>query len=427
MHQAGRRSSTIPNEHAYTRVTEFKYLTGQEHAEDDASSTSTRRAEGDPYYPVPRPENAALYTQVRGARARRRRTCTSSAGWRPTATTTWIRSSRRRSTLYAKISGVATARAGAAHDRRHADVGSPLELWGGVECTVNRVGDRYFDQLDALGSRRARRTTSTGSPRSAFARCATRCCGSGWRPDGLAPCRLALERRAAGAAARARHPADRRPRAPRQRSARHRRCSIRGFPAGLAGLRRARSRERYPWVDDFTPVNEPLTTARFSGALRALVSARHATTASSSARCSPRCAARCWRCGPSARSRRTRGWSRPRTAAPRSARRRSRDQAEFENQRRWLDLRSAVRARSSAGHPLWRVADRGAASPRRSSAVFAGEPCPPDVVGLNYYLTSDRFLDERLDRYPPRRHGGNGRTATPTSRRCARARGHRRP
>lgn len=49
-----------PNEHAYTRITEFKYLTGQKH-----KSTSVvyefPSAEGDPYYPVPTPENAALY------------------------------------------------------------------------------------------------------------------------------------------------------------------------------------------------------------------------------------------------------------------------------------------------------------------------------------------------------------------------------
>lgn len=49
-----------PNEHAYTRVTEFKHLTGQEHA---ATSVVYEypRAEGEPYYPVPRPENTALY------------------------------------------------------------------------------------------------------------------------------------------------------------------------------------------------------------------------------------------------------------------------------------------------------------------------------------------------------------------------------
>lgn len=49
-----------PNDHAYTRVTEFKHLTGQSH-----TGTSIMREypqdEGDPYYPVPRTENEALF------------------------------------------------------------------------------------------------------------------------------------------------------------------------------------------------------------------------------------------------------------------------------------------------------------------------------------------------------------------------------
>ncbi|MDX2153815.1 MAG: UDP-galactopyranose mutase [Bryobacteraceae bacterium] len=49
-----------PNEHAYTRVTEFKYLTGQEHRKTSIVFEYPR-AEGDPYYPVPRPENHELY------------------------------------------------------------------------------------------------------------------------------------------------------------------------------------------------------------------------------------------------------------------------------------------------------------------------------------------------------------------------------
>ncbi len=53
-----------PNEHSYTRVTEFKHLTGQIHP-----STSVvyeyPRADGDPYYPVPRPENAKLYRRYK--------------------------------------------------------------------------------------------------------------------------------------------------------------------------------------------------------------------------------------------------------------------------------------------------------------------------------------------------------------------------
>jgi UDP-galactopyranose mutase len=53
-----------PNDHEYTRVTEFKYLTGQ-----TSSRTSVvyeyPRAQGDPYYPIPRPENAALYARYK--------------------------------------------------------------------------------------------------------------------------------------------------------------------------------------------------------------------------------------------------------------------------------------------------------------------------------------------------------------------------
>ncbi|GAB2603022.1 UDP-galactopyranose mutase [Ramlibacter solisilvae] len=49
-----------PNEHGYTRITEFKHLTGQSHP-STAVVYEFPRAEGDPYYPVPRPENAQLY------------------------------------------------------------------------------------------------------------------------------------------------------------------------------------------------------------------------------------------------------------------------------------------------------------------------------------------------------------------------------
>ena len=49
-----------PNDHAYTRITEFKHITGQQHG-----ATSIVREvpcdDGDPYYPIPRPANAALY------------------------------------------------------------------------------------------------------------------------------------------------------------------------------------------------------------------------------------------------------------------------------------------------------------------------------------------------------------------------------
>lgn len=53
-----------PNEHAFTRITEFKYLTGQEHSKTSIVYEFPR-AEGDPYYPVPRPENAELYNEYK--------------------------------------------------------------------------------------------------------------------------------------------------------------------------------------------------------------------------------------------------------------------------------------------------------------------------------------------------------------------------
>ncbi|HYR42139.1 MAG TPA: UDP-galactopyranose mutase, partial [Terriglobia bacterium] len=49
-----------PNDCAFTRVTEFKHLTGQEHAKTSIVYEFPQ-AEGDPYYPIPRAENAELY------------------------------------------------------------------------------------------------------------------------------------------------------------------------------------------------------------------------------------------------------------------------------------------------------------------------------------------------------------------------------
>jgi UDP-galactopyranose mutase len=49
-----------PNENAYTRITEFKWLTGQEH-ERTSIVYEVPTDQGDPYYPIPRPENQELY------------------------------------------------------------------------------------------------------------------------------------------------------------------------------------------------------------------------------------------------------------------------------------------------------------------------------------------------------------------------------
>jgi UDP-galactopyranose mutase len=65
------RVATInyPNEHDYIRVTEFKHLTRQEHP-GTSIVREYPRSEGDPYYPIPRPENQALYRRYRSLAAR---------------------------------------------------------------------------------------------------------------------------------------------------------------------------------------------------------------------------------------------------------------------------------------------------------------------------------------------------------------------
>jgi UDP-galactopyranose mutase len=53
-----------PNDYDYTRVTEFKYLTGQEHRKTSIVY-EIPKGEGDPYYPIPRPENNELYKRYK--------------------------------------------------------------------------------------------------------------------------------------------------------------------------------------------------------------------------------------------------------------------------------------------------------------------------------------------------------------------------
>ena len=85
-------------------------------------------------------------------------------------------------------------------------------------------------------------------------------------------------------------------------------------------------------------------------------------------------------------------------------------QARFENERRFLSL-DLLAGRVTRAHPLWHwlvvcgELDEGVLDD------FVANPCIPDIVGINYYLTSDRFLDERLARYPVASRGGNGRDA----------------
>ncbi|MBA2565600.1 MAG: sugar nucleotide-binding protein [Gemmatimonadetes bacterium] len=279
----------------------------------------------------------------------------------------------------------------------------PLELWGGVECTVNRVGDHYLDQVERtghgarledlqrfaeLGIRAMRypvlwermQPVPHAEPDWAWSDTRLQCL----REAGVRPI-VGLVHHGSGP--------------------RHTSLVDPSFATGLAAYARAVA-ERYPWVADYTPVNEPLTTARFSGmygywyphghdgrtfARALIVQCRAISLAMREIRA----------VNPAARLLQTEDLGKTH-GTPRLA-----YQARFENHRRWWSF-DLLCGRVDRGHPLWDYL-RWVGISERELSPFLEEPCPPDVLGVNHYLTSERFLDERLHRYPRSTHGGNGR------------------
>ena len=43
--------------------------------------------------------------------------------------------------------------------------------------------------------------------------------------------------------------------------------------------------------------------------------------------------------------------------------------------------------------------------PNKTLEFFLKNPCPPDIIGFNYYVTSERYLDEQIENYPVSTHG----------------------
>ncbi|MGE5655252.1 MAG: family 1 glycosylhydrolase [Actinomycetota bacterium] len=278
-----------------------------------------------------------------------------------------------------------------------------LEMWAGVECTVNRVGDRYFDQLKRSGHDRRLEDldlfaelgieairypvlwerTAPNSLETADWHWADRRLGR-LREQGIRPI-VGLVHHGSGP--------------------RHTSLIDRTFPQQLARFAGAVA-QRYPWIADYTPVNEPLTTARFSGLyghwyphgrdaktfVEALLNQCRAIAMSMQA---------IRRVNPTARLIQTddlgKIFSTPLLAY----------QAQFENERRWLSF-DLLCGRVHQGHPMSPYL-RGLGVSQAELDWFVEHPCPPDIIGINHYLTSDRFLDERTERYPGVSIGGNHR------------------
>ncbi len=279
----------------------------------------------------------------------------------------------------------------------------PLQMWGGMECTINRVGSTYFDQLALSGNlqrieqdtRRfadlGLRTLRTCLQWERFQ--ATQAAGGDpWavfdetmnslQAETIEPI-VGLIHHGSGPPSTSLIDLE--------------------FPEKLADYAFQVAR-RYPWVTAYTPVNEPNTTARFSclyghwfphhhslaSYARAMVNQVKGTVLSMQAIRSVQ---------PRARLITTEDAGRISSTEPLHAER------AFREARRWLctDLLCGC-VQPGHGLYLWLLENGIGAGELR---WLADNACPPDVLGLNYYLTSDRFLDHRTEIYPPELAGGD--------------------
>jgi dTDP-4-dehydrorhamnose reductase len=164
---------------------------------------------------------------------------------------------------------------------------------------------------------------------------------------------------------------------------------------------------RYPWINRFTPINEPLTTARFSCLYGHWYPHRRSTGDFARALIN-QCrgivlAMRAIRAiNPDATLVQTedlgKAFSTPLL----------RYQADYENERRWLTF-DLLLGQVDRTHPWYKVfLDHGIAE--KELLFFVDEPCAPEILGINHYLTSERFLEHRRANRPPgHRMSGNGR------------------
>lgn len=274
------------------------------------------------------------------------------------------------------------------------------QLWGGLECTVNRVQDRYRDQIRTSGHHDRiedlDKIASSGIRAIRYPVLWERVsperpeqCDWRWTDERLERLRQLDITVIAGLIHHGSGP-------------RYTSLVDEGFAEGLARHARGAA-ERYPWVNDWTPVNEPMTTARFSALYGhwyphqrseqafwlALLNQIDATRLSMRA---------IRRVNPAARLIQTDDLGRTYATAS------LRTQAGFDNLRRWAGW-DLLCGRMTRDHPFW---DRLCAFGfEHRLLAIADDPCPPDVIGINHYLTSDRFLDHRLHRYPRHNHGGS--------------------
>ncbi|MDP9085518.1 MAG: sugar nucleotide-binding protein, partial [Pseudomonadota bacterium] len=278
-----------------------------------------------------------------------------------------------------------------------------LELWGGVECTVVRVGDDWRDQvaetghadrIDDLNAIAALGIRTLRYP-ILWERIAPNAPGEldfTWHDERMARLRDLGIRVIAGLVHHGAGPA------------------WTGFDDPDWGAKlgdfAGHVAERYPWIDHWTPVNEPLTTARLAclyGHWHPHTKRMSVTLRALTAECEGiSTAMRAIRAvNPASKLVVTEDFGRV-FSTPALA-----YQAEHENQRRWLSL-DLLTGRVGPDHAFWEwLQNDGVARTRLEH--FRDGHAAPDLIGVDHYLTSERFLDDRLDLHPDVTPGNNGR------------------
>ena len=276
-------------------------------------------------------------------------------------------------------------------------------MWGGVECTVNRVGNTWFNQLERTGH--AHREGDLN-----------RIAALGIRTLRY-PILWELHEKAPGAAIDWRA-TDRRLQRARQlgivpiaglihhgSGPAHTDLLHADFAPGLASFAGQVAR-RYPWLEWYTPVNEPLTTARFSALYGLWYPHAHSDAAFTRAlinqcRAVVLCMQEVRKVNPQAKLLQTedlgKAYSTPHMKY----------QARFENQRRWSTW-DLLTGRVDSHHPLRAYLLRTGISAAELD-WFQANQCVPECIGINHYVTSDRYLDEQASKYPPAFRGRNAR------------------
>lgn len=274
------------------------------------------------------------------------------------------------------------------------------EIWGGIECTINRVGDVWFDQLNYAGLYQKPHIESLpdlGIKKLRFPilwdkhqPCLSATIDWSWTGKQLTFLKAHAIDVIAGLLHHGSGPA-------------FTNMLDEKFPELLAAYAKEVA-QKFPWIEYYTPVNEPLTTARFSGLygiwfphcnddrsflLMLLNEVKATVLAMQEIR----------KINPKAKLVQTEDLGKTYSTNL------LKDQARFENERRWITY-DLLCGRVNETHFLWNYLMAHGID--RSLLVFFQENiCEPDIFGFNYYVTSERYLDEKTYLYPEHTWGRN--------------------